>query len=177
MWKIHPVIQVVKEQSSKAYVLGKKVSIDESMIGTKCRLAYIQYMPNKPTKRGVKVWVLVEAKTGYIYNFDIYTAKHDVPVNGYMVFRLLNDLLESECCTVIISTLALTSLRISMSTAYVLVGRVVQTEKNSLAPLYSIVWPELNPRSFIMRDLQLENGSIREMCIFFLHYIDMKWRM
>ena len=98
LWKIRPVIEVVKEQSSKAYVLGKKVSIDESMIGTKCRLGFIQYMPKKPTKWGVKVWVFAEAKTGYIYNFEVYTGKHDVPENGLaygVVFRLLNDLLES----------------------------------------------------------------------------------
>lgn len=42
LWKIRPVIQFVKEQSSKAYVLDKKVNIDESMIGTKSRLAFIQ---------------------------------------------------------------------------------------------------------------------------------------
>ena len=62
LWKIRPVIEVVKEQSSKAYVLGKKVSIDESMIGTKCRLAFIQYMPKKPTKWGIKYGSLQKQK-------------------------------------------------------------------------------------------------------------------
>lgn len=55
-------------------------------------------MPKKPTKWGVNVWVLAEAKTGYIYNFEVYTGKHEVPENGLaygVVFRLMNDLLES----------------------------------------------------------------------------------
>ena len=57
------------------YVPGKEISVDESMIGTKSRLSFLQYMPNKPTKWGVKVWVCSEAKTGYIHKFKIYTGK------------------------------------------------------------------------------------------------------
>ena len=43
------------------------------MIGTKSRLSFIQYMPKKPTKWGIKVWVCCDARTGYIYSFDVYT--------------------------------------------------------------------------------------------------------
>ena len=43
------------------------------MIGIKCRLSCIQYMPNKPTKWGIKVCVCCDASTGYIYSFDVYT--------------------------------------------------------------------------------------------------------
>ena len=51
-----------------------QLSVDESMIGTKCRLSFIQYMPKKPVKWGVKVWVLADSVTvtGYMYNFDVY---------------------------------------------------------------------------------------------------------
>ena len=54
---------MIQEQSQKLYVPGKEVSIDESMIGTKARLSFLQYLPKKPTKWGVKVWVCSEAKT------------------------------------------------------------------------------------------------------------------
>ena len=30
-------------------------------------------MPQKPCKFGVKVWILAEAKTGYVLDFQIYT--------------------------------------------------------------------------------------------------------
>ena len=43
------------------------------MIGAKCRLSFIQYMPNKPTKWGIKVWACCDSHTGFIYNFDVYT--------------------------------------------------------------------------------------------------------
>lgn len=31
------------------------------------------FLPKKPCKFGVKVWVLAEAKTGYVLNFQVYT--------------------------------------------------------------------------------------------------------
>lgn len=31
------------------------------------------YIKNKPTKFGIKVWVLAESCTGYTIDFDIYT--------------------------------------------------------------------------------------------------------
>lgn len=43
------------------------------MIGTKCSLSFIQYIPAKPVKWGVKVWVLCDSVNGYICTFDVYT--------------------------------------------------------------------------------------------------------
>ena len=34
-----------------------------------------QYLPKKPTKRGFKVWVRAEARTGYFSEFEVYTGK------------------------------------------------------------------------------------------------------
>lgn len=33
------------------------------------------YMPAKPIKRGIKVWILADAVTGYFTKFDVYTGK------------------------------------------------------------------------------------------------------
>ena len=49
-----------------------QISVDESMIGTKCRLSFIQYLPKKPVKWGIKVWVCADAVNEYIYTFDVY---------------------------------------------------------------------------------------------------------
>ena len=35
-------------------ILSPTVSYDESMIGTKCRVPFLQYLPKKPTKKGNK---------------------------------------------------------------------------------------------------------------------------
>ena len=45
------------------------------MIGTRCRVSFLQlqYIPKKPTRFGLNVWVNSEAKSGYVLNFQLYT--------------------------------------------------------------------------------------------------------
>jgi hypothetical protein len=38
-------------------------------------LSFLQYLPNKPTKWGIKAWVLADSNTGYAWNLKIYTGK------------------------------------------------------------------------------------------------------
>ena len=40
------------------------------MIGTKCRVPFLQYMPKKPTKWGIKVWMRADAKNCYVTTFS-----------------------------------------------------------------------------------------------------------
>ena len=72
---IQPIITPLNETSAQMYKPHHQLSVDESMIGTKCHLSFIQYMKAKPTKWGVKVWVCSDAVTGYICSFKIYTGK------------------------------------------------------------------------------------------------------
>ena len=59
-----------------AWTLGKKICIDESMIKYMGRaIAWIQYMPRKPIKHGIKVFALCCGKTGVLVSFLIYTGK------------------------------------------------------------------------------------------------------
>ena len=53
-----------------------KLSIDESMIGFKGRLSFFQYLPKKPTKWGMKAFVLADSRNRYTYNWRLYTGKH-----------------------------------------------------------------------------------------------------
>ena len=59
-----------------AYNLGREIAIDESMIGFKGRLHFIQYMPDKPTKWGMKAFVLADSRTGYSHTWRLYTGKY-----------------------------------------------------------------------------------------------------
>ena len=64
------------------------------MIGTRCRIAFLQYLPKKPTRFGIKVWVISESKTGYVLDFQIYTgATNDVLKHG-LGYRVVMDLIE-----------------------------------------------------------------------------------
>lgn len=45
------------------------------MIAFKGRLSFKQYMPLKPTKRGIKVWARADSVSSYMNAFQVYTGK------------------------------------------------------------------------------------------------------
>ena len=45
------------------------------MVSFKGRIWFIQYLPKKPNKWGLKAYVLADSKTGYTYNWSLYTGK------------------------------------------------------------------------------------------------------
>ena len=73
--KIRPLLDTVVKNFKAAYVPPQNLSIDESMISFKGRLSWVQYMPNKPHKWGMKAWVLADSSNGYTYNWELYTGK------------------------------------------------------------------------------------------------------
>ena len=70
--KIKPVIEAVREKSIKNFMPHRESSIDEAMIRFKGRSSLKQYLPMKPIKRGIKVWVRADSHNGYISEFYIY---------------------------------------------------------------------------------------------------------
>lgn len=81
LYKLRPLLSALMANFKSAYTLGRELLIDEAMIGFKGRLFCIQYMPKKPTKWGMKAYVLADSNTGYIYNWKLYTGKSpSVPV-------------------------------------------------------------------------------------------------
>ena len=79
LYKVRPFLTPLVDHFQSSYTLHREVSVDESMIGFKGRLGFIQYMPKKPTKWGMKAFVLSDAQTGYMYNWHLYTGMY-VPV-------------------------------------------------------------------------------------------------
>jgi len=97
LWKIQPLITALQSTCSELYSPHRELCIDESIIGTKCRLSFIQYMKAKPTKWGVKVWICADSRNGYICSFDIYTGKdpaRPVHPNG-VAYDVVMNLLEN----------------------------------------------------------------------------------
>ena len=76
--KIQPVIDALVGQLQQAWKVGEKISIDESMIKCQGRcVTFVQHMPKKPIKHGIKVFALCCADTGHLYSFEIFTGKSD----------------------------------------------------------------------------------------------------
>ena len=80
----------------KSYIPHREISIDESIIAHKGRLSWIQYLPRKPHKCGLKAWVLVDATNSYVWNWRLYTGKEPrtdgVCLSHYVVLLLSSPL-------------------------------------------------------------------------------------
>ena len=57
-------------------------AVDEAMIPFKGRSGIKQYMPKKPVKRGIKVWVRADSDNGYFCDFDVYIGAGTSPEKG-----------------------------------------------------------------------------------------------
>ncbi|XP_052775666.1 piggyBac transposable element-derived protein 4-like isoform X1 [Mya arenaria] len=77
LFKVREVMTAVMDCFKRAYTLSKEVAVDEAMIKYSGRLSFRQYMPNKPIKHGVKVWMLCDSRSAYLWNFDVYLGRQD----------------------------------------------------------------------------------------------------
>ena len=67
IYKIRPFLDLVVKAFQSVYIPNQELSVDESIIGYKGRLLWIQYIPKKS-----QAYVLADAKNGYVYNFKLY---------------------------------------------------------------------------------------------------------
>ena len=73
--KVRPLINHLSEKFEEVYQPTRNVAVDEAMIKFQGRSSLKQYMPKKPVKRGIKVWVLGDSANGYFSKFKVYTGK------------------------------------------------------------------------------------------------------
>ena len=97
LFKVRHLLTTLIARYKESYSMKKEVSVDESIIAYKGRLSFLQYMPKKPHKWGIKAWVLAEAETGYTWNFRLYTGKEEArpagrPLGTHVVLELVKDL-------------------------------------------------------------------------------------
>ena len=94
LFKLGNIEDKLSKSFSEAYRLRRDLSIDEQMIGMKSRLSFIQYMPKKPKKFGVKVWACCDAKSSYCLKFQIYTGASNDGAEKGLSHRVVFDLME-----------------------------------------------------------------------------------
>ena len=74
--KVEPFMSMIKEKCLAHFDPYQNLSIDEAIIKYKGRLGIVQYMPLKPDKRGLKMWMLCTSQLGYTLNFELYSGKN-----------------------------------------------------------------------------------------------------
>ena len=75
--KIRPLITDITTKCQQLYNPHQDVAVDEAMIKFQGRSTLKQYVPKKPIKRGIKVWVLTDSDNGYFHNLQVYTGKEE----------------------------------------------------------------------------------------------------
>ncbi|XP_048586613.1 piggyBac transposable element-derived protein 4-like, partial [Nematostella vectensis] len=75
LFHVRPLIKRLSETFLKAYKPNRENAIDEGLIKYKGRLGFKQYMPLKPAKRGIKVWLWADSHTHYVSVFQVYAGR------------------------------------------------------------------------------------------------------
>ena len=88
--KVRPLLNYLQARSSAVYNPSRELSVDEATIKFQGRSSLKHYMPKKPIKRGIKVWVL--ADTGYFSRLEVYTGKKGNTTEHDIRGRVVRDL-------------------------------------------------------------------------------------
>ena len=96
LFKLRPFMDPVIRSFKEMFIPQQQLSIDEAMISYKGRLSFLQYLPKKPKKWGMKAWALADSKLGYIYNWKLYCGKEEEqgrePLGERVVVEMLSGL-------------------------------------------------------------------------------------
>ncbi|XP_029941039.1 piggyBac transposable element-derived protein 4-like isoform X2 [Salarias fasciatus] len=91
--KIKPLYNQIITACTSLYQPGREITINERMVASKARIGFRQYMKDKPTRFGYKLFVLADSSTGYTWNFFIYQGKTTNPQGEGLTYTSVMDLM------------------------------------------------------------------------------------
>lgn len=65
LFKVRPLLSLTQTSFAAPFMPGQNLTVDEAMIKFKGRCGFLQFVPAKPTKWGLKVWALCDADSFY----------------------------------------------------------------------------------------------------------------
>ena len=71
--KVLTFMEPLVSNFQSSYKPSREIAADETMVGFRGRFGPLQYMPNKPTKYGIKAFTLADAAHGYMLDILMYT--------------------------------------------------------------------------------------------------------
>jgi hypothetical protein len=92
--KIRPLLDTIITNTQASYAPHQQVAVDEAMVLFKGRSTMKQYMPQKPTKRGYKLWCLCDSVNGLLYKVIVYTGASSGSGEGGLGAKVVRSLVE-----------------------------------------------------------------------------------
>nr|XP_003707254.1 PREDICTED: piggyBac transposable element-derived protein 4-like [Megachile rotundata] len=101
--KADDFLQYINTKFAEHFTPSKDICIYESIVKFKGRIALITYNPKKPTKWGIRIYVLADVKTGYVYSILPYYGslttetleKPELPISSRIPLTLIKKLLNN----------------------------------------------------------------------------------
>ena len=99
--KVESFINYFESRGLALYQPSKNLTIDERLVKSCHRSEILQYIKDKPTRWGIKLWVLADSSNGYTADFNVYigkaarkeTSEFGFDYDVYVVMRLLGPFL------------------------------------------------------------------------------------
>ena len=140
--KIRWLVEMFVKVSSEIYNLEREITVDECVIPYKGHYCFIrQFMPDKPVRFGIKVWLLASSKSRFVWQMEVYfgegTGAGPHGLGYHVVERMVRGLENRGHCLVIDNFFASVNLfHELMCKGIWATGTVCRTSKNLPEGIY-----------------------------------------
>lgn len=73
--KMRFIFTHIKQKMLSAFEPYEHLCVDEQVYSYRGKSRFRKYMPNKPSKYGIKYWCICDVTTSYLCYFDVYLGK------------------------------------------------------------------------------------------------------
>ena len=70
--KVRTLLDSLNFAFKRVYIPTEWIALDEAVVPWRGRLIFRVYIKNKPTKWGIKLYMICESLSGYVYHFEVY---------------------------------------------------------------------------------------------------------